>query len=83
MNKQWIDTPCKNQRVVCLAWKRILILFNMKLDRIKETLLKDLNQYMEVIDRLTLHSKNKLIIGSHYVYSKLKWNLTIYEVSET
>ena len=55
----------------------------MKLDRIKETLLKDLNQYMEVIDRLTLHSKNKLIIGSHYVYSKLKWNLTIYEVSET
>ena len=44
----------------------------MKPDKIKETLLKDLNQYMEVIDSLPLHPKNKIMIVSHYVYSTLK-----------
>ena len=73
--------PCKNQQVVCLCWNGIFILFDMKLDKMKETLLKDLNQYMEVIDRL--NPKKKLMIVSRYFYSKLKWNLTIYEVSET
>ena len=57
--------------------------FDMKPDKIKKTLLKDLNQYVEVIDRLPLHPKNKIMIVSHYVYSKLRWNLSIYEVSET
>ena len=57
--------------------------FDMKPDKIKETLLKDLNQYMEVIDRLPLHPKNKIMIVSRYVYMKLRWNLSIYEVSET
>ena len=33
--------------------------FDMKPDKIKETLLKYLNQYMEVIDRRQLHPKNK------------------------
>ena len=54
----------------------------MKPDKIKEALLKDLNQYIEVIDRRSLHSKNKMVV-SRYVYSKLRWNLSIYEVSET
>ena len=45
-------------------------LFDMKPDKIKETLLKDLNQYKEVIDRLLLYPKNKIEIGSCYVYGK-------------
>ena len=55
----------------------------MKPDKIKETLLKDLNQCMEVIDRLPLRPKNKTVIVSCYVYSKFSWNLSVYEVSET
>ena len=35
--------------------------FGMKPDIIKETLLEDLNQYMEVIDRLPLLPKSKLM----------------------
>ena len=42
-----------------------------------------LNQYMNVIDSLPLHPKNKMMIVSRYDYSKLKWNLSIYELSET
>ena len=57
--------------------------FDMKPDKIKETLLKYLNQYMEVIDRRQLHPKIKKIIALRYVYSKLRWNLSIYKVSET
>ena len=48
--------------------------FDMKPDKIKETLLKDLNQYMEVIDRLPLHPKNNIMIVSRNVYIKLRWN---------
>ena len=36
---------------------------------IKETLLKDLNQYMEVIDRLPLHRKNKIMIVSRFIFT--------------
>ena len=57
--------------------------FDMKPDKIKETLLKDLNQCMEVIDRLPLRPKNKTIIVSRYVYSKFSWNVSVYEASET
>ena len=51
----------------------------MKPGKTKETLLKDLNQYMEAIDRLPIHPKYKIMIVSRYVYSKLK----VSEVSET
>ena len=66
----------------CFACLRKEYSFDMKPHKIKETLLKDLNQYMEAIDRLTLQPKNKMIVP-HYVYSKLRWNLLIYEAFET
>ena len=53
--------------------------FKIKPGKTKETLLKDLNQYMEAIDRLPIHPKYKTMIVSRYVYSKLK----VSEVSET
>ena len=46
--------------------------FDMKPDKIKETLLKDLNQYMEVISGIPLRPKNKIMIVLRYVYSKLR-----------
>ena len=46
----------------------------MKPDKIQEILLNDLNQYMQVIDKLPLHSQNKIMIASCHVYRKLKWN---------
>ena len=36
---------------------------DIKPDKIKETLLKDLNQFMKLIDRLLLHPKNKIMIA--------------------
>ena len=56
---------------------------DIKPNKIKETLLKDLNQFMKLIDRLPLHPKNKIMIASRHVYSKRRWNLSIYEVPET
>ena len=37
---------------------------------------------MDVIDSLPLHIKNKIMIILRYDYSKLRWNLSIYELSE-
>ena len=42
-----------------------------------------LNQYIEVTDRLPLNPKIKIAIVSRFVYCKLRWNLSIYEVSKT
>ena len=38
---------------------------------------------MDITDTLPLHPKNKMMIVSRCDYSKLRWNLSIYELSET
>ena len=52
----------------------------MKPHKINETIERFKSVY-GVIDRLPLHPENKIV--SRYVCSKRRWNLSIYEVSET
>ena len=57
--------------------------FAMKTNNIKSKLTDDLASYIETLNRLPLHPKNKLLIISKYVYSKLRWRFSIYQLSDT
>ena len=56
---------------------------NMKTLNIENELKKDLRDYIENIHRLPLHPKHKINIVVRYVYSKLRWRLTTYDISHT
>lgn len=56
---------------------------NMKTSDIENELTKDLRDYLEQIHRLPLHPKQKIEILTRYVYSKLRWRLTAYDISCT
>ena len=56
---------------------------NMKTLKIESELKKDLRDYVELIHRLPLHPKQKIDIVMRYVYSKLRWRLTAYDLSYT
>ena len=64
-----------------LSWKRIFI-WHETTQNLRHFIERFKSVY-EVIDRLPLRPKNKVMIVSRYVSSKLRWNLSIYEVSET
>ena len=49
----------------------------------KSELISDLTKLMKDIDLKPLHSKNKIIVYSRYVLSKLSWHLTIVDLSKT
>ena len=53
------------------------------MDEIKKELELELTDYLEKIHRLPLHPRNKILITNKYVYSKLRWRLSIYKLSET
>ena len=55
----------------------------MKCDDIKEELIADVSKYVDILHRLPLHPRNKLLIISRYVYSKLRWRFAIYKLSDT
>ncbi|CAB4019443.1 Hypothetical predicted protein, partial [Paramuricea clavata] len=59
--------------------------FNYKMDTvvIEQELEYDLLEYLEKINRLPLHPRNKILIITKYVYSKLRWRLSIYRLSQT
>ena len=57
--------------------------FNMKPDHFKAQLITEISKYMDILNRLSLHPKNKLQIILRYVYSKLRWRFSIYRLSET
>ena len=56
---------------------------NMETLNIENELKKDLRDYIENIHRLPLHPKHKINIVIRYVYSKLRWRLTTYDISHT
>ena len=56
---------------------------NMKSENIEKELKKDLRDYVENIHRLPIHPKHKIDIVVRYVYSKLRWRLTAYDISHT
>ena len=57
--------------------------FSMKTNAIQEDLVNDLNKYLEKLDKLPLHTKNKLLVINRFIYSKLRWRFSIYNLSET
>ena len=50
----------------------------MELDKIEETLFKNLNKYIEAIGRLPLHLKNKIMVPYSSVYNKSSYETMKY-----
>ena len=57
--------------------------FDMSKENVKNDLVKRLSGYLEKIDILSLHPKNKINIVTKFVYSKIRLNLTIYYLPNT
>jgi hypothetical protein len=59
--------------------------FNMHMSdhHVKENLIDEVRSYLRKIDLLPLHPLHKTEICQHYVFSKLKWRFTIYNLTET
>ena len=57
--------------------------FSMAKDVIKSQLHSDLMDYIDTIEHLPLHSRFKIMIITRYVYSKLRWRLTVNEIDST
>ena len=53
--------------------------FEMRINEVQEELEKRVISYLTVIDKLPLHPKSKIQILTIYVFSKIRWTLTIYE----
>ena len=56
--------------------------FSMSNNKHKAELISLINQLMSVIDLKPLHPKNKLLLYSKYVLSKLSWHLTVAPLSK-
>ena len=57
--------------------------FNMNCDQVKENLMKTIPDCTNRIDTSPIHPLGKIEIRQKYVYSKIKWGLSIYDLSET
>ena len=59
--------------------------FNMHMsnDHIKSQLVSTIEQYLEITDRLPLHPLQKIEICQRFIFSKLKWQFSIYNLTET
>ena len=44
---------------------------------VKAELFTDMNNYFEILNQLPLNLKDKLLIISKYIYSKLRWRFSI------
>ena len=44
---------------------------------VKAELVTDMNNYFEILNQLPLNLKDKLLIISKYIYSKLRWRFSI------
>ena len=51
--------------------------FDMNNVDVKAEFVTDMNNYFDVLNRLPLHPKRKLLIISKYVYSKLRCRFSI------
>ena len=55
----------------------------MGTDEIRNELQEELSSYLDKVDKLPLHPKNKLLIINKFVYNKLRWRLSVYHLSES
>ena len=51
--------------------------FKMSDEEHKNELLSKLKEYMDKIDMLDIHPKNKILIYQRYVLAKISWHLTV------
>ena len=56
---------------------------HMSNDHIKSQLVCTIEQYLQVTDRLLLHPLQKIEICQRFIFSKLKWQFSIYNLTET
>ena len=56
---------------------------HMKTDVVETELKNEIREYVEKIHRTPLHPKNKINVVTRYVYSKIRWRLSIYDLSIT
>ena len=57
--------------------------FNKSNENVKNDLGKRLSDYLEKIYILSLHPKHKTNVVMKFIYSRLRWDLTIYQLPET
>ena len=57
--------------------------YNMSDEEHKSELVKVFNDTMNKIDELPLHPKNKILLYSCYLLSKISWNFTVSDISKT
>ena len=57
--------------------------YNMSCESVKRDLVKRLSNNLEKINILSLYPKHKINIFTKFVYSNLRWDLTVYHFSET
>ena len=57
--------------------------YNMSDEEHKSELVKAFNDIMSKIDELPLHPKNKILLYSRYLLSKISWNFTVSDISKT
>ena len=57
--------------------------FGMDCTKIKDNIIDNIWKYIKIIDVLPLHPKNKILIVQRFVFSKLRWSFSIYDLTET
>ena len=57
--------------------------FNMNCDEVKNELKSEVLKYILSIDKLPLKCRTKIDIVQRYVFSKIRWSFSIYNISET
>ena len=57
--------------------------FNMSDNDHKSEILDTLTDFLNKIDQLPLHPKNKIRLYSQYVLSKISWHFTISDIGKT
>ena len=80
VNNEMIPTVKLNDSFVYLGKE---FYYNMPCENVKFDIAKRLSDYLEKIDILSLHPKHKINILTKFVYSKLRWDLTIHHFPET
>ena len=56
---------------------------HMSNDHIKSQLVSTVEKYLQIADRLPLHSLQKIKICQRFIFSRLKWQFSIYNLTET
>ena len=57
--------------------------FKMSDSMHKETLVTKIKEYMQKVDFLDMHPRNKILVYQKYILSKISWDLTVAKITDT